>query len=333
MSSSSLAADRLRGPARMSDARLVAHQLRYDLLGVWRDPQSRFLTIVLPLIFLVLLTSLFGNHTVHIHGHAIKDSTYYVPGISALGIIATSLVNLVITITGQRESGVLKRRRSTPVPAWALIASRALTSVIVASAIVAVIIAIGRIVYGVQLPSSTLPAFVLGVIVGAAAFCCLSFAAASFIRNEDSAQPLIQADHPAALPHLGRARPQGPAIEHAARHRERVPRQPPRQRSVQGVRPGHDRLGHRRNRPADPRDLGRRRAANRATALQMVSPIHLTEPGTRPKHRPERTEDGKRFQHRALDERISSRGPSPRRSRSHRARLGHRTSPHRTWRR
>ena len=177
----------------MSDARLVAHQLRYDLLGVWRDPQSRFLTIVLPLIFLVLLTSLFGNHTVHIHGHAIKDSTYYVPGISALGIIATSLVNLVITITGQRESGVLKRRRSTPVPAWALIASRALTSVIVASAIVAVIIAIGRIVYGVQLPSSTLPAFVLGVIVGAAAFCCLSFAAASFIRNEDSAQPLIQA--------------------------------------------------------------------------------------------------------------------------------------------
>ena len=63
----------------------------------------------------------------------------------------------------------------------------------VASAMVAVIVAIGRIVYGVQLPSSTLPAFVLGVIVGAAAFCCLSFAAASFIRNEDSAQPLIQA--------------------------------------------------------------------------------------------------------------------------------------------
>ena len=169
MSSSSLSAEQVRGPAQMSDARLVAHQLRYDLLGVWRDPQSRFFTIVLPLIFLVLLTSLFGNHTVHVHGHAIKNSTYYVPGISTLGIIATSFVNLVITITGQRESGVLKRRRSTPVPAWVLIASRALTSVILASAMVAVIVAIGRIVYGVQLPSSTLPAFVLGVIVGAAA--------------------------------------------------------------------------------------------------------------------------------------------------------------------
>ena len=41
MSSSSLSAEQVRGPAQMSDARLVAHQLRYDLLGVWRDPQSR----------------------------------------------------------------------------------------------------------------------------------------------------------------------------------------------------------------------------------------------------------------------------------------------------
>ena len=180
-------------PGQMSDARLVGHQLRYDLLLILRDPQSRFFTIVLPLIFLVLLTSLFGNHTHFISGHAIKNSTYYVPGISTLGIIATSFVNLVITITGQRENGVLKRRRSTPVPAWVLIASRALTSAILAVVLVAVIVVIGRIAYGVHIPSSTLPAFALGVVIGAAAFCCLAFAAASFIRNEDSAQPIIQA--------------------------------------------------------------------------------------------------------------------------------------------
>jgi ABC-2 type transport system permease protein len=177
----------------MRDARIVPHQLRYDLLVVLRDPQSRFFTIALPVIFLILLTSLFGNHASHIHGHPIKNSTYYVPGIATLGIISTSFVNLVITITAQRESGVLKRRRSTPVPAWVLIASRILTSVILAVVLVVVIVLIGRVVYGVHLPSSTLPAFVLGVVVGAAAFCCLSFAAASFIRNEDSAQPIIQA--------------------------------------------------------------------------------------------------------------------------------------------
>jgi ABC-2 type transport system permease protein len=177
----------------MSDARLVAHQLRYDLLLILRDPQSRFFTIALPVIFLILLTSLFGNHTHYVNGHAIKNSTYYVPGICTLGIISTSFVNLVITITAQRESGVLKRRRSTPVPAWVLIASRTLTSAILAVVLVTVIVIIGRIAYGVHIPGSTLPAFVLGVIVGAAAFCCMAFATASFIRNEDSAQPIIQA--------------------------------------------------------------------------------------------------------------------------------------------
>jgi ABC-2 type transport system permease protein len=177
----------------VSDAALVAHQLRYDLLVTWRNPQSRFFTLALPLIFLVILTSLFGNHTNQVGGHAIKNSTYYVPGICTLGIISASFVNLVITITAQRESGVLKRRRSTPVPAWVLIASRAFTAAIIAIVMVIVIVAIGRIAYGVRLPSATIPGLLLGVVVGAACFCCLSFAVASFIRNEDAAQPIVQA--------------------------------------------------------------------------------------------------------------------------------------------
>jgi ABC-2 type transport system permease protein len=193
MTDSALTSEHLRGPAQMSDAGLVAHQLRYDLLLVLRDPQSRFFTIVLPVTFLVLFTSLFGNHISYVNGLAIKNSTYYVPGIATLGIIATSFVNLVITLTTQRESGLLKRRRSTPVPAWVLIASRTLTSALLAVGLVTVIVVIGWIAYGAHVPASTLPAFGLSVVVGAAAFCCLAFAAASFIRNEDSAQPVIQA--------------------------------------------------------------------------------------------------------------------------------------------
>jgi ABC-2 type transport system permease protein len=177
----------------VSEARLVGHQLRYDLLVTWRNPQARFFVFALPVIFLVVFSSVFGNDTLHVNGHRIKASAYYVPGISTLGVIAISFVNLVVTITAQRESGVLKRRRSTPVPAWVLIASRTLAAAIIAVAVVVVLVAIGRIAYGVHLPAATIPAYVLGVVVGAACFCCLSFAAASFIRNEDSAQPIIQA--------------------------------------------------------------------------------------------------------------------------------------------
>jgi ABC-2 type transport system permease protein len=99
---------------------LVLHQARYDLLGILRNRQARFFTLILPLLFLIIFVGVFGNHT--IDGTNVKLSTTYVPGLSALGVIAASFVNLVISITAQRESGVLKRRRATPVPAWVLIA-------------------------------------------------------------------------------------------------------------------------------------------------------------------------------------------------------------------
>ena len=88
---------------------------------------------------------------------------------------------------------MLKRRRSTPVPAWVLIAGRTLTAVLTALVLMVVLVAIGRIVYGVQLPGATIPGFLLAVAIGTGCFCCLSFAVASFIRAEDSAQPIIQA--------------------------------------------------------------------------------------------------------------------------------------------
>ena len=234
----------------MNDASLVAHQLRYDLLVNWRNPQSRFFTIVLPVIFLVLLTSLFGNHTTYVNGSPIKNSTFYVPGISTLGVVAVSFVNLVITIVALRESGVLKRRRSTPVPAWVLIASRALTAVILSIVVVVVLVAIGRILYGVHIPSGTLPAFLLGVFVGAACFCCLSFAVGELY----SQRGLSSADHPgdraAAVLHLRRLRPEGPTLKHASRHRQHLSDQSFEQHLLQGVQPrdpgvgiaGHDLL-------------------------------------------------------------------------------------------
>ena len=138
------------------------------------------------------------------------------PGICTLGIIASSFVNLVITITAQRESGVLKRRRSTPVPAWVLIASRVLTSAILAIVIVAVIVVIGRIAYGVHLPGATFPAFLLSVVVGAASFCCLVFCRVQLHPQRGLGAAPDPGDNAPAVFHLGHLRAQGSALEHAA---------------------------------------------------------------------------------------------------------------------
>jgi ABC-2 type transport system permease protein len=111
----------------------------------------------------------------------------------ALGIIAAAFVNLVISVTAQREAGILKRRRATPVPASAIIAGRALTSVATAVAIAAVLLGIGWAAFGAHVPARTAPALLLTVIVGAVSFCCLGFALASLVRDQDAAQPVTQA--------------------------------------------------------------------------------------------------------------------------------------------
>ena len=177
--------------AKATAVGLVLHQARYDLLGFLRNRQARFFTLVLPLIFLVIFVGVFGNHEVR-QTH-VKASTYYVPGLSAMGLIAASFVNLVISITAQRESGVLKRRRATPVPAWVLIAGRSLTAIAVSLTTMTALLLVGRFAYGVHLPTETVPAVALTAVVGAAAFCVLGYALWTLISSEDSAQPMVQA--------------------------------------------------------------------------------------------------------------------------------------------
>jgi ABC-2 type transport system permease protein len=116
-----------------------------------------------------------------------------VPGIAALAVISSSFFNLVISITAQRESGVLKRRRATPVPAFVLIAGRTLTAMVVSLTVMSVLLVIGRFEYGVSLPGRAIPGVAITGLVGSAAFCCLGYALATAIRSEDSAQPAVQA--------------------------------------------------------------------------------------------------------------------------------------------
>jgi ABC-2 type transport system permease protein len=171
------------------------HQFRYDLLAFRRNRQSRFFTIALPVLFLIIFASVFGGRhsTVRVPGGRIPTATYYVPGIITLGIIAAAFVNLVISVTAQRETGVLKRRRATPVPATAIIAGRALTATTAALFITALLLLIGWLFYGARLPARTAPALVVTIVIGAISFCCMGFALASVIRNEDAAQPITQA--------------------------------------------------------------------------------------------------------------------------------------------
>ncbi|HEY7604830.1 MAG TPA: ABC transporter permease [Gaiellaceae bacterium] len=175
----------------MPRVRLLLHQTCYELRAFLRNKQSRTFTLVLPPVLLVVFVGVFGSHAVGPH-HA-ASSTYYVPGLSALAIVAASFVNLVVSITALREAGVLERRRATPLPAWVLIGARTVTSILVSSASLAVMLTVGRVAYGIRPAASELPAVATTVVAGSAALCAVAYAVSAHIRSADSAQPIVQA--------------------------------------------------------------------------------------------------------------------------------------------
>jgi ABC-2 type transport system permease protein len=165
--------------------RMALHLSGYDLRAFLRNRQYQFFTLALPVLFLVIFASVFGGggNTTAVAGGLIRTSAYYVPGIIALGVIAACFGNLAASVTTQRERGVLKRRRATPVPAAAVIAGRVLTQVSVAAVMAAALLGIGWAAYGAHVPGRTALALAVTVVIGAASFCCLGYALASFIQT------------------------------------------------------------------------------------------------------------------------------------------------------
>ena len=168
----------------------LAHQVNFDLLIFRRNPAGTFFTVALPLIFLVIFTSIFGNETLD---NGAKVATLYVPGILTLAIVSATAVNLAMTMTSRRERGILKRVRSTPIPPWVFTTSQALAGFVISAIMTVIIIVIGRLAYGVKLQFETIPSLLISLLLGAMSFSAIGLALTAIIPSEDAAPAVTNA--------------------------------------------------------------------------------------------------------------------------------------------
>jgi len=171
---------------------LVAHQFRYDQKAFWRNPAAVFFTVGFPVILLLIFATVFGDQTIDVRG-GIKTTAYYVPAIITVAVISATMQSLAMSLVIAREDGRLKRGRGTPMPAWVFIAGRVGNSIVVALMMLALIAALGRVLYGVAIPWGQLPELVVVLAVGSAAFCCLGIALTAAIPSQDAAAPIVNA--------------------------------------------------------------------------------------------------------------------------------------------
>jgi ABC-2 type transport system permease protein len=177
----------------MSDLGQAFRVVRYTNKAFWRNPANAFFTFAFPLMFLVIFTALFGTDTVPVAGREISTSTFYVGAILAFSIITATYTNLAINIAFTRDMGILKRVRGTPMASWSFMVGRILHAIVVTVLLVVIVVTFGALFYDAEVPTGTMPAFLVTIAIGAASFSALGLALTSVIPNADASPAIVNA--------------------------------------------------------------------------------------------------------------------------------------------
>jgi ABC-2 type transport system permease protein len=125
-------------------------------------------------------------------GQGVSFTQYFMAGIIAAGILGASLQNMAIGIATERSDGTLKGLAGTPMPRSAYFVGKVVQVLVVTAAIIAILLLIGGVFYGVDLPSgSDWVTFVWVAVLGSASCTLLGIAISSLARNGRSASAVV----------------------------------------------------------------------------------------------------------------------------------------------
>jgi ABC-2 type transport system permease protein len=110
---------------------------------------------------------------------------FLLPGIVALSIMISAVIGLATVLVDWRQRGILRRLKLTPIPLAEFFAARITASLVVAVMQVVVLLAFGRIVFGIHI-SSTWWAGIPVAIAGCLCFLAMGFAIGSIVSNPET---------------------------------------------------------------------------------------------------------------------------------------------------
>lgn len=174
---------------RPAAARLLIAQVGYQLRVLVRSPIGAFATLIVPLIVLLAVNLLYeGTHLASRGG--IAYAQFFTPAMIAFAVVGACYMNVVSQTTLARDEGILKRIRSTPLPAWIYMAGRLGSASVVALLGAIVVVAVGAYVYDFEVIWSAVPAVLVTLAVGMFCFCALGLAVTVLVPSADAALPV-----------------------------------------------------------------------------------------------------------------------------------------------
>ena len=159
-----------------------------ELKEFFRQRESVVFTLMLPVLLLVV----FGAVLNYKIGFGVTFTQYFMAGIIAAGILGASLQNMAISIATERSDGTLKSLAGTPMPKAAYFVGKVVQVLAVTVAIIVILLFIGVVFYGVDLPSGEeWFTFAWVSLLGAAACTLLGITLSSLAKNGRSASATV----------------------------------------------------------------------------------------------------------------------------------------------
>jgi ABC-2 type transport system permease protein len=136
-------------PHAPSLARISLARARIEVLQFFRAKDSVVFTFALPIVFLMLFSTLFPGD------NGISSARYFTAGFIASGIMASSFQTLAIDIALERDDGSLKRLHGTPMPPAAYLLGKVGMVFVVGLAQLAILLTVATRFYDVPVPDAS----------------------------------------------------------------------------------------------------------------------------------------------------------------------------------
>lgn len=160
-----------------------------ELKQFLRTREAVVFTMLFPVLLLVIFGAIFHGDL----GFGVSFRQYFIAGIIASGLLAVGFQNLAISIPIERDRGVLKRFRGTPMPKEVYFIGKVLTVIAIGAAEMVLLLVIGALFYGLSLPTSASKwvTFAWVTLLGITAFTLLGIAFSSVPRTGRAAPAVV----------------------------------------------------------------------------------------------------------------------------------------------
>jgi ABC-2 type transport system permease protein len=157
-----------------------------ELKQFFRNREAVVFSFGFPGLILILLGSIFNDS---VSAPGVSGSQVFAASMIAYGIVSTAFITMGVGIAVDREDGTLKRLRGTPITATAYFVGKLILVAVSTVAEVVVLLAVGKLVFGLKLPSGADRWFTFAWLLVLSVVACtlLGIAASALAKSARSA--------------------------------------------------------------------------------------------------------------------------------------------------